>query len=79
MLLTQAILFCKDPLSTYHLAECHEHGLGGLIIDNGKAFELYASAANLGHKEARFKMAMILFNGCPGSVCLCISCILLTK
>ena len=57
----------QDTLSTYHLAECYEHGLGGLKVDTSRAFELYAAAASQGHQEAHFKMALILLSDCPGT------------
>nr|XP_009862077.1 DAP3-binding cell death enhancer 1 [Ciona intestinalis] len=55
-----------DALSTYHLAECYEHGLGDLKVNSSQAFQLYATAAQLGNTDAHFKMACMLYNGCEG-------------
>lgn len=49
-----------DADARYDLANMFEAGLGGLEVDEAKAREWYQKAAEVGHREARMRLALEL-------------------
>lgn len=45
-----------DLVAMTYLAECYEDGLGGLCIDEEKAFDLYSMAAKRGYAPAQYNL-----------------------
>lgn len=54
------------PLSKHHLAQCYQHGLGGLPVDGDKSLQLYTEAAEAGCLESQYRVAVTLWDGCKG-------------
>lgn len=53
----------NDPEAIHHLGNCYRHWLHGLEKDVPKAIELFERAAELGIKDAHFKLG-IIFDEC---------------
>ena len=71
MLLSGDMLYClQDAEGCYYLGICYETGVGVEMSDDNKAAEYYQRAAELGHPDAQYNLAVFYEDGYGKTCCI---------